>query len=251
MANSLEELNDKQDRDPSGGGDGGGGDGGDAGSDLTTPKLSLFSLPRKALEPPGTLTPPLHSKVVSVPFKWEEAPGKPRPCGHAAPEQNPEPKPAAASGCLDLPPRLLNDAARVAAAPSSTAAHDGPNHVGRALSFRRLGGSFRSPESCSKRDIRERVTFGSTRWGFHGKERSSRVVEGSPGISFSVLFGGGGGGGGGEESVTKVKITRVSRRRSFFTLSQTKSHLWASIYGGLKQVVPWRRSQDKQLPKGQ
>ncbi|KAF8008419.1 hypothetical protein BT93_K2177 [Corymbia citriodora subsp. variegata] len=237
MANSLEELNDRQDQDPSGGG--GGGDVADAVSDLTTPRLSLFSLPRKPLEPPGMLTPPLHSKVVSVPFKWEEAPGKPRPCCHAAvPKPKPPPAAAAAAGCLELPPRLLNDAARVAATPSSTAAQ-------HELSFRKLGRSFRSPESCSKRDIRDRVAFASTRWGFHGKERTSRIMEGSPGISFPVLFG-----SGGEESIAKVKITRVSRRRSFFSLSETKSHLWASIYGGLKQVVPWRRSQDKPLPKG-
>ncbi|XP_030549166.1 uncharacterized protein At4g00950-like [Rhodamnia argentea] len=237
MANSLEELNKEQDQDP--------GDGGDAANNLTTPRLSLFSLPRKPQERPGMLTPPLHSKAASVPFKWEEAPGKPRSCCHATAETKP-----ATGGCLDLPPRLLNDAAaaKVTAMPSSIAVHDGPYHACRALSFRKLGGSFRSPESCSKRDIRERVTFGSTRWGFRGKERISGVVEESPRISLSVLVGD--GGGSGEESITKVKITRVSRRRSFFSLSQTKSHLWASIYGGLKQAVPWRRGQDKPLTKG-
>ncbi|XP_030467146.2 uncharacterized protein At4g00950-like [Syzygium oleosum] len=230
MANSLEGLTDKQDQDPS---DGGGGDGAvDAVNNPTPPQLSLFSLPRKPLEPPGMLTPPLHSKAASVPFKWEEAPGKPRHCRHAA-----EPKPAAAAGCLDLPPRLL----------SGAAVHDGPYYPGRAPSFRTLGGSFRSPESRSRRDIRERVTFGSMRWGFPGKERVSGVVEGSPGISLSVLYD---DGGVGEESVTKVKITRVSRRKSFFSLSHAKSHLWESIYGGFKQVVPWRRRQDKPHTKG-
>lgn len=42
------------------------------------PKLSLSSLPRKPREqPPGTVTPPLYT-TVSIPFQWEEAPGRPR-----------------------------------------------------------------------------------------------------------------------------------------------------------------------------
>lgn len=43
-----------------------------------TPKLSLFSLPKKPPELPGMVTPPLQT-AVSVPFQWEEAPGRPRP----------------------------------------------------------------------------------------------------------------------------------------------------------------------------
>lgn len=44
----------------------------------TTPKLSLSSFPWKPPETPGMVTPPLYA-AGSIPFQWEEAPGKPRP----------------------------------------------------------------------------------------------------------------------------------------------------------------------------
>ncbi|GFY93507.1 hypothetical protein Acr_08g0019030 [Actinidia rufa] len=45
----------------------------------STPKLPLLSLPPiKSPERSGTLTPPLYTSA-SVPFRWEEEPGKPRP----------------------------------------------------------------------------------------------------------------------------------------------------------------------------
>lgn len=70
----------------------------------TPPKLSLFSLPRQPSEPPGMVTPPLHASI-SVPFQWEEAPGKPRPFGIIDPNSKPK-----SARSLDLPPRLFADA---------------------------------------------------------------------------------------------------------------------------------------------
>ncbi|CAI9302274.1 unnamed protein product [Lactuca saligna] len=66
----------------------------------TPPKLSLFSLPTK----PSTLqdgpTPPPNT-VATIPFLWEEAPGKPR-----RPTSTDDPPKSKTVRSLDLPPRL-------------------------------------------------------------------------------------------------------------------------------------------------
>lgn len=64
------------------------------------PKLPLLAI--AAMESPdrsGMLTPPIHTSV-SVPFRWEEEPGKPRFCFTT-------PNTATQTNCLELPPRLL------------------------------------------------------------------------------------------------------------------------------------------------
>uniref|UniRef100_A0A5B7CGF7 Uncharacterized protein n=1 Tax=Davidia involucrata TaxID=16924 RepID=A0A5B7CGF7_DAVIN len=205
----------------------------------STPKLSLYSLPSKPPEPPGTLTPPLNT-LASIPFQWEEVPGKPR----AGTTTN-SPKSKSAR-CLDLPPRLLTDQAKVTNMPSPTTVLDGPyvaRSLSETLSFSLGKGSFRSHEVGivgGKREIstKERRNFSSWRCG-NFKENSG-FVGGNFEISSSV------GGDGGFESDTKVKITRVKRRSSsFLSLSHTRSSLWGSIYESFKQVVPWRRGQEK------
>ncbi|KAM1070303.1 hypothetical protein ACFX13_002167 [Malus domestica] len=198
-----------------------------------TPKLSLFSLPSQPPESPGMLTPPRQTSA-SVPFQWEEAPGKPRNCGGSA-----ESKPKCARS-LELPPRLLREAAKTTNMPSPTTMLDEPD-VGRTMSF-----SFRvrSPDAfgISKRLSKESCSrgaggFGSMRWGSFRK--SKEVVDHG---GFDFLPPASGGGGGGE---TKVNITRVGRRASFLNDSNTRSRMWASICESFKQVVPWRRRQEK------
>ncbi|XP_057462520.1 uncharacterized protein At4g00950-like [Actinidia eriantha] len=112
------------------------------------PKLSLFSLPSKPPEPPGILTPPLQA-LASVPFQWEEVPGKPRDCSTAKPK---------AARCLDLPPRLLTEAGKITNTPSPTTVLDGPyssRSLSHTMSFSLGKASF----------VKERVNFSSWRWG--------------------------------------------------------------------------------------
>lgn len=185
------------------------------------PKLSLFSLPSQPPEPPGTLTPPLLTSV-SVPFQWEEAPGKPRHCGGGT-----EPK-AKCARSLELPPRLLlSSEAKVTNMPSPTTVLDGPD-VGRTLSF---SDSLRSP---SKEIKGGGSGFGSMRWT--GFWKNKEAVDGN--FDFSPTKSGGG-------DQTKVKITRIRRKDSFFNSASHTRHMWASIYESLKQVVPWRRRREK------
>ncbi|XP_023513857.1 uncharacterized protein LOC111778333 isoform X2 [Cucurbita pepo subsp. pepo] len=70
-------------------------------------KLPLFSIPHRAMDSPersGTLTPPIYA-AVSVPFRWEEEPGKPR-FSNVTTTTNTDTD-TVTSPCLELPPRLL------------------------------------------------------------------------------------------------------------------------------------------------
>ncbi|XWS50339.1 hypothetical protein CRYUN_Cryun12cG0079700 [Craigia yunnanensis] len=200
-----------------------------------SPKISLYSFPGKTKEPSRMITPPIHN-LVSIPFQWEEAPGKPRPCPSTSDTTASQSKLNAAR-CLELPPRLLAEA-KVANMPSPTTVLDGPD-VGRfvsySLSFRK-GGSFRRPDN--KRVNREKM-FGSSRWGSFRK--AGRVVQGSFDFSTPVVDGGDG---------AQVKITRVRRKGSLLSLSQARSHVLSSIFESFKQVVPGRRGQEKMKKKG-
>ncbi|CAA7050202.1 unnamed protein product [Microthlaspi erraticum] len=87
-----------------------------------TPKLPLFSIPlNRASQTPGLATPPVNI-AGTVPFLWEEAPGKPR----VSDENKPPASKLNAGGvvrCLELPPRLFFPGANE---PSPTTVLDGP-----------------------------------------------------------------------------------------------------------------------------
>ncbi|KAL1203106.1 hypothetical protein V5N11_015350 [Cardamine amara subsp. amara] len=91
-----------------------------------TPKL-LFTIPlTRASETPGLATPPVNI-AGSIPFLWEEAPGKPR----VSDENKPPLSKLNAGGvvrCLELPPRLLSSATNEA---SPTTVLDGPYAIPR------------------------------------------------------------------------------------------------------------------------
>ncbi|KAK4749731.1 hypothetical protein SAY87_027180 [Trapa incisa] len=211
--------------------------------EAATPKLrlSLHSLPKKPPELPGMLTPPIQTPA-SVPFRWEEAPGRPRPFCTG------DSKPPIAR-CLELPPRLLKEA-KVTSIPSPTTVLDGP-YVGRSASntwSHGIGGSFRSPDDgikISEVKMDKVLFFGSNRWAPLKEKCEAPNGENDP---FSFVEDGGSGGiftCSTRLGEPKVKITRVKRRGSLFNLSHSKSHLWASIYESIKQAVPWRRRQRK------
>ncbi|KAI3457994.1 hypothetical protein Pfo_014657 [Paulownia fortunei] len=208
----------------------------------STPKLSLSKLPCKPREPIQMLTPPLHPSV-SIPFHWEEAPGKPRaiaeeaaarPSAAAATPAAPKNK---AARCLDLPPRLLHDDAKITIMPSPTMVLDGP-YVGRSLS---LACTFSFRKGTVKEGLKPTKkssgrNFGSGRWGSFKNEE--KVARGSFDFSHSL----------GEilKSEKNVKITRVRRRRSFFNLSSMNSNLTfmqalsRRFHGGVDDKI-WRR----------
>lgn len=167
-------------------------------------KLSL--LISRPTMPPETPPP---QNTISVPFKWEEAPGKPRHC-HT--ESDPEDSTTAVKKTLELPPRLLflldstNKVSDVDG-PSPTTVLDGP-YVGRAMSFTT---SYRTPRANWNSN------FGSSRWSGY-KKFTTEDAEGS--FDFSPHSC---------SSMPNVKITRVPRRGSFWVLSKQRSHMWVSL----------------------
>ncbi|KAK7350979.1 hypothetical protein VNO77_10084 [Canavalia gladiata] len=180
-------------------------------------KLSLLISPPSL--PPETPPPP---NTVSVPFQWEEAPGKPR-------HNHTQSEPGKNVKTLELPPRLLFLHTNLDG-PSPTTVLDGP-YVGRAMSFTT---SYRTPREYWN------SSFGSTRWSGFKKISKEEEEEDEGSFDFS-----------GHCTVKpKVKITRVPKRGTFLTLSKPRSHLWASIYESFKQVVPWRRRQQTQKKWG-
>ncbi|KAJ9188161.1 hypothetical protein P3X46_003550 [Hevea brasiliensis] len=223
----------------------------------STPRLPLFLSPHahayvQSPQRSGMLTPPLYASA-SVPFRWEEEPGKPSGC---TPLSNPidfSPK------CLELPPRLLLDA-NVNKLLSPTTVMKGP-YMGKqrfqSSSFRMIRrecyGSFRrscSPERgqlstmvLSKRRLKDRGLLGSWRWGrraFTGK----REVGGASYVFPSFMDRDVEDSNKEDEGSNKnAKITRI--RRSGSCSTRTRSRFWGTIYEGLKQVIPWRSKKLK------
>jgi len=166
-------------------------------------KLSL--LISRPTMPPETPPP---QNTISVPFKWEEAPGKPRHC-HT--ESEPEDSGNAVKKTLELPPRLLFllDTNKVSDVdgPSPITVLDGP-YVGRAMSFTT---SYRTPRDYWNSN------FGSSRWT--GYKKITTEDEGT--FDFSS---------DSSSTMPNVKITRVPRRGSFWALSKPRSHMWVSLH---------------------
>ncbi|KAJ4913501.1 Uncharacterized protein Rs2_08122 [Raphanus sativus] len=176
-----------------------------------TPKLPLFSVPlHRAADTPGLATPPVNI-AGSVPFLWEEAPGKPRVTDENKPPASKQNAGGGGGGvvrCLELPPRLISPA--TADEPSPTTVLDGPYVIPR----RSLSVIWRSEKQT---------------------ECSSNSSHSTNGCCCD---------GGG----TTVKISRVRRKGSLLNLSHSKSDFLARVYKGFKQVIPWRRKQEN-LPR--
>lgn len=186
----------------------------DHGHDYNTPPKLSLPVTRPCLAPEAP-TPPPRTTALSVPFQWEEAPGKPRPC-HTRSEPSPRGtgRDAVVARALELPPRLLSSLDQTNnnnSVPSPTTVLDGP-YVGRAVSFTSSyrGSSIKDTES---------LNFASSRWvGLkkNSNNHNNRVdPEGSFDFSSWTVDG-----------TSKVKITRVRRKGSFLSRSHGNSHLW-------------------------
>ncbi|KAK7258481.1 hypothetical protein RIF29_24060 [Crotalaria pallida] len=191
------------------------------------PKLPLFSIippMKKSPERSGMLTPPLHASA-SVPFNWEQEPGKPRPCTALVTfcDNNLLPK------CLELPPRLL--------LPSPTTVLEGP-YVGEGS---RNSNRFQCP---SFRMSNEEVVLGSLDltkgggikdkgWWFCSRRKNAFKVKrdvsgGSYVFPSSVEKEAEKNGVGGTHN--KVKMSKIIKRsESFSNLSYGKSHFWVRL----------------------
>ncbi|KAK4350971.1 hypothetical protein RND71_030284 [Anisodus tanguticus] len=183
----------------------------------STPKLSLSKLPNKPRNNINPLaaytTPPLHPSV-SIPFQWEEAPGKPK-----------SPTKSKVARCLELPPRLLlSEAIKITNTPSPTTVLDGP-YVGR---------SFSSINEAAVEKKANMLMMRSWRWESFKENDRGVVVKGNfdfsgPLTSKSSAY---------DFHTHQRKV--FTRKGSLFNFSRTNSNLLGGIYESFKQAVPWR-----------
>ncbi|GFY90202.1 hypothetical protein Acr_07g0003990 [Actinidia rufa] len=200
----------------------------------STPKLPRLNIPPNLLPDHSDMpTPPLHTSA-SVPFRWEEQPGKPRPSTALIPttlsHQDPNTT-GPTTKCLDLPPRLQSLEFRRERQGSLDSFAVGSPERGL------LGDMVLSKRLESK----ERGLFGSL-----GRRtapgRGKKEVGGGGSIVFSP-------------SIDKIedfccdgpreKICRMRRNGSFSSRYEPRSHFWETIYEGFKQVLPWKSKKPK------
>ncbi|CAN0884805.1 hypothetical protein LINGRAHAP2_LOCUS14947 [Linum grandiflorum] len=202
------------------------------------PRLQLFPMKlQQSPERSGMLTPPLECPA-SVPFTWEEEPGKPRYLVSPSPPQ-----------LLDLPPRLLMDSYKF---PSPNTVLEGP-YVGGSSKFQfcssfRMNTMTKQQGSLSRTESLDRRRTGNDNKGgfFTSWKVMFKTKDGlSSSSSNSHCY---------EEAEEKkgLETKKMSSRSGSFSAATKSHHLWSTIYQGLKQVVvvaPWRRRSCRKLSK--
>lgn len=219
----------------------------------TKPVLSLNSFPLShkpvAPESPWALTPPLQP-MVSIPFEWEEAPGRPRPTIISSPC-----KPRSAR-CLELPPRMLVEAEVTRMPPSPTTVLDGPRSV-RSLSHRFC---FEGPIPNTSPDLglyieveennmMDQVKFKNEgkrlnrpwkRWASGNNTKWNQELSKN---NFDTWNDGISGNNVNYDTDIEVKIRRFRKRSkgSLYKLSNTSSRVFENIIEYFKQIMVPRR----------
>lgn len=217
-----------------------------------TPKLSLHKLPSKQKQHHVVMfTPPNNNASASIPFHWEEAPGKPRP--NFATNNS-------VARRLDLPhpPRLLNSITttnhHIVSSPATVL--DGP-YGGSAFSLPEKGSFIMSLEDqllrevkyknhgTKKRDVMVEEKYGSLNFGSWTRGESyntGRLYGDSFDFTHSVTTP----LASKSHSCAEPKPPRSLKRSSTYSsVSQATSNLFAGMYGSLKRVVHWRRKQEQ------
>ncbi|KAJ8556245.1 hypothetical protein K7X08_023003 [Anisodus acutangulus] len=199
-------------------------------SNYSTPKLPLsLSTPTMKLKyssqhSTGILTPPLNTTLVSIPFKWEEQPGKPRPCTDLIISIFNDHKPK----CLEPPPARLYYLENTKM-PSPTTVLDGPysnierGQLGTLVLYNKNNKVRSSRGYWWHRFVKRRRVGG-------GNRKETGVGEGNFVFSSSSHV---------DSTNSSVKMARDRRN------AKSNSHILASIYEGFKQVIPWKGKKSK------
>lgn len=203
----------------------------------STPKLSLSKLPRKLRTTPVMATPPLN-RLASIPFDWEEVPGKLRPdllpssttesttsSFPALHDHNHKNRPPVVR-CLELPPRLLNNSnnAKVVNALSPTTVLDGPyNNNSNSNNYYEIG-SFLSRQGQGQRRLR---SFSSLPKGSFRNLLTDHKKKGSE--EDEEEDGGSIGGGGMSNRYYCDNVISGRENQRVFKLSSSSSWRWGSF----------------------
>ncbi|KAL4586164.1 hypothetical protein LXL04_010796 [Taraxacum kok-saghyz] len=238
---------------------------------ISIPKLQLFSMAVPRLpEPSGMLTPPLQTSA-SVPFRWEEQPGKPRPCTDLILASTHHT--TTVNRCLELPPRLtMVESNVITKTPSPTTVLDGPGDtasVGGKSLF--PSSSFRFAKERRRKGQRQRSFDSNCSGGWSPNDDSSGgghqlLLPGNKeepqkvgrGLFGSFRLRGSHKPKDGKDSSVISPSSMSSMDSGFFekkakrmrrnsSVSKvTRSHFWTAIYEGFRQVVPWKKKSKKE-----
>nr|XP_043615917.1 uncharacterized protein At4g00950-like [Erigeron canadensis] len=202
-----------------------------------SPKLLLYS---QRFKKPGQLqggfTSPSHS-VATVPFQWEEAPGKPRFTTNI----NPQPQKSNSFRSLDLPPRMFSSKSKREFILSPKTVLDGPDVDTQSSSWIVGKSKWKIINPLRKIMSKEtsRIKYSSWSWdGFRDISSRGSVSGGSGDTSFSTSTS---SDGLSYSLDSKLKSKKLSRIHRFFPLDGTTSIILENMYEGINQVVPWRR----------
>lgn len=213
------------------------------------PKLPLLNPPTTMHSPErsGMKTPPLFTSA-SVPFGWEEEPGKPRPCTALVTFSNPTPK------CLELPPRLLLDSNNnISKLSSPTTVLEGPypyvsSNTCHSPSFRIMS------EECYEKGQLGSMVLREKEKGWFGSWREKSLKREASGGSYvfpsSVDKDCVGNIG---DTHKKMRSMRKRNRSGSFSNpfhDKSSSSAWTRIYEGMKRVVSQRSKKLKKYACG-
>lgn len=191
------------------------------------PKLPLLAI--TAMESPdrsGMQTPPIRSSV-SVPFRWEEEPGKPRFC-FTTPNSK---ESTAQRKCLELPPRLLLMEPKIPKLPPPITAHRP-----KGMFQNQCCGSFRfDKRQLGAMVLRKRGVLMEKEW-FCWLGNRSFGRRGQLGSACGSVFPSSLEKGSGSESETeggsssRMKLAQTHTEGSFSScLVQAKTEFWVIL----------------------
>ncbi|KAL6982119.1 hypothetical protein U1Q18_023735 [Sarracenia purpurea var. burkii] len=236
----------------------------------STPKLPLLSIPPiEWPESSGMRTPPLHTSA-SVPFWWEEKPGKPRHCtalttttATLSDDQTTGTPGCGSHKCLELPPRLQSMDNKMTKMSSPTTVLEGPTFGSSSFRFRREHRGCPFGSSCGSTErgqhdsmmvLSKKLSPGSRKgrgfiFGSWSRnpilKRGKKDIDGGNLVSSSSMdladFGVDEGG-----STEGKKVSGFGMNGRFSRVShQARSQFWATIYNGFKHVLPWKSTKSK------
>ncbi|KAL7589268.1 hypothetical protein Lser_V15G35816 [Lactuca serriola] len=190
------------------------------------PKLLLFSQRFSRLELEGGFTPPPDTYTgagATIPFQWEEAPGKPR-CTATS-----DPAPQGVR-CLNLPPRLLmNTKEESIQTESPTSVLDEPysgmSSPGRSKWKMMMG--LRKMMMCKRTSSHQLRSWSLDSFTYI----SSR--DGDSSSSLNDVFS--------DSLDSNVKNNKVSTTRGIIFFNKTAFSILENMNQSINQVVPWRR----------
>ncbi|XP_076954524.1 uncharacterized protein At4g00950-like [Bidens hawaiensis] len=228
------------------------------------PKLPLFSIPPHDVSMPPT---PPRQTLASVPFQWEEQPGKPHPCTDLIIPSTGHTK------CLELPPRLAvveYYSSKMTKTSSPTTVLDGPGGGKSVFS----SASFRFNNNNNNNNNKERRRRGQKQGSFDSscsggwspsptEDNNNNNIGLQPELSDNKVVGSGSRRyrqfgsfriykpkgsiviSPSSDSVDAGFADENKMRRNSSLSKVTRSDFWSKIYEGFKQVVPWKKKTKK------